>query len=59
MIARDTAPLVEITGQFSFKDLSACFIRDPDRNVIEFDAYPGAEPTTREGKPDDDWQAHP
>ena len=50
---------IEITGRFSFKDLTACFIRDPDRNVIEFDAYPGAEPKTRQGSPDDDWQAHP
>ena len=30
---------VEITGSFSFKNMSAIFIRDPDRNVIELDAY--------------------
>jgi lactoylglutathione lyase len=30
---------IEITGSFSFKNMSAIFIRDPDRNVIELDAY--------------------
>jgi len=30
---------IEITGSFSFQNMSAIFIRDPDRNVIEFDAY--------------------
>ena len=30
---------VEISGSFSFQNMSAIFIRDPDRNVIEFDAY--------------------
>ena len=30
---------IEITGSFHFGDLSAFFIRDPDRNVIELDAY--------------------
>lgn len=30
---------VEITGSFSFQNMSAIFIRDPDRNVIELDAY--------------------
>lgn len=30
---------IEITGSFSFKSMSAIFIRDPDRNVIELDAY--------------------
>ena len=30
---------IPITGSFSFGDLSAVFIRDPDRNVIELDAY--------------------
>jgi catechol 2,3-dioxygenase-like lactoylglutathione lyase family enzyme len=29
----------EISGSFSFQNMSAIFIRDPDRNVIEFDAY--------------------
>ena len=42
--ARDFAASrgIEITGSFSFGDMSAIFIRDPDRNVIELDAY-GAE----------------
>lgn len=30
---------IAITGSFSFKGMSAIFIRDPDRNVIEIDAY--------------------
>jgi len=30
---------VKITGSFSFGNMSAIFIRDPDRNVIELDAY--------------------
>ncbi len=30
---------IEITGSFSFRDISAICIRDPDRNVIELDAY--------------------
>jgi catechol 2,3-dioxygenase-like lactoylglutathione lyase family enzyme len=30
---------VDITGSFSFGNMSAVFIRDPDRNVIELDAY--------------------
>jgi catechol 2,3-dioxygenase-like lactoylglutathione lyase family enzyme len=30
---------IEITGSFSFKNMSAIFIRDPDRNVIELDAF--------------------
>ena len=39
--ARDfvAAQGIEITGSFSFRDMSAIFIRDPDRNVIELDAY--------------------
>lgn len=39
--ARDFAAAegIEITGSFSFGDMSAIFIRDPDRNVIELDAY--------------------
>ncbi len=40
---------IALSGQFSFKDLRAVFIRDPDRNVIELDAYIGAEPETRGG----------
>jgi len=38
---------IAITGRFSFKDMSAIFIRDPDRNVIEFDNYPGQDPASR------------
>jgi catechol 2,3-dioxygenase-like lactoylglutathione lyase family enzyme len=30
---------IQITGSFSFGGMSAIFIRDPDRNVIELDAY--------------------
>lgn len=30
---------VAITGSFRFHHMSAIFIRDPDRNVIELDAY--------------------
>ena len=30
---------VAITGSFSFQGMSAIFIRDPDRNVLELDAY--------------------
>ena len=30
---------IEITGSFSFGNMSAIFVRDPDRNVIELDAY--------------------
>jgi catechol 2,3-dioxygenase-like lactoylglutathione lyase family enzyme len=34
---------IQITGSFSFGDMSAIFIRDPDRNVIELDAYESTE----------------
>jgi lactoylglutathione lyase len=45
---------IEITGSFSFGEMSAIFIRDPDRNVIELDAYGLA------GEDDmDDYSAHP
>ena len=30
---------IELTGSFSFGGMSAIFVRDPDRNVIELDAY--------------------
>jgi len=31
--------MIIATGSFSFGKMSAIFIRDPDRNVIELDAY--------------------
>jgi len=34
---------ISLTGSFSFGNMSAVFIRDPDRNVIELDAYRFAE----------------
>ncbi len=36
---------IELTGSFSFGGMSAVFIRDPDRNVIELDSY---EPDCRD-----------
>ncbi len=40
---------IALTGEFTFKGMQAIFIRDPDRNVIELDAYEGEEPATRTG----------
>jgi catechol 2,3-dioxygenase-like lactoylglutathione lyase family enzyme len=34
---------IKITGSFSFGNMSAIFVRDPDRNVIELDAYDSGE----------------
>ena len=45
---------IAITGSFSFGKMSAIFIRDPDRNVIELDAY-GAEQEDNMG----DYSNHP
>jgi catechol 2,3-dioxygenase-like lactoylglutathione lyase family enzyme len=45
---------IKITGSFSFGDMSAIFIRDPDRNVIELDAH---EITT--SVEDDGYTNHP
>ena len=51
---------IPLSGQFSFRDLRAVFIRDPDRNVIELDAYAGDEPETRAGEPEEaGYRAHP
>lgn len=51
---------IPLSGQFSFRDLRAVFIRDPDRNVMELDAYAGYEPETRAGEPEDaGYRAHP
>ena len=51
---------IPLGGQFSFKDLRAVFIRDPDRNVIEFDACAGENPKTRADPAEDSgYQAHP
>ncbi|MDH3594101.1 MAG: VOC family protein [Rhodospirillales bacterium] len=49
---------IEITGRFTFKDMNAIFIRDPDRNVIELDEYPGEDPVSRLTAPDDDCEAY-
>jgi lactoylglutathione lyase len=40
---------IAITGSFSFGGMSAIFIRDPDRNVIELDAYDKAAPDELSG----------
>ena len=52
---------IALTGEFSFKGLHAIFIRDPDRNVIELDAYKGEEPATRTGDASEfeDYKEHP
>ena len=43
---------VPITGSFSFGNMSAIFFRDPDRTVIELDAY-------GDGSGDADYSEHP
>ena len=43
---------IKITGSFSFGNMSAIFIRDPDRNVIELDAYGHTENTDASGYSD-------
>ncbi len=53
---------ISLTGEFSFKGLHAIFIRDPDRNVIELDAYVGDDPETRAGQPKEtieSYRSHP
>jgi lactoylglutathione lyase len=46
---------IEITGSFSFGNMSALFIRDPDRSVIELDCYTSDEEHTNSG----DYSSHP
>ena len=50
-VAREfmTSNNIEITGSFSFGGMSAIFIRDPDRNVIELDAYEAGDKEDRSG----------
>lgn len=43
---------IKITGSFSYGNLSAIFIRDPDRNVIELDAYDNGESAGESGYSD-------
>ncbi len=52
---------IALTGEFTFKGMQAVFIRDPDRNVIELDAYEGEEPATRTGDAADfeGYEKHP
>ncbi len=52
---------IDLTGEFTFKGMQAIFIRDPDRNVIELDAYEGEEPATRIGDAADfeGYEKHP
>ena len=45
---------IAITGSFSFGNMSAIFIRDPDRNVIELDAI-----AADAGKASGDYSDHP
>lgn len=45
---------IPITGSFSFGEMSAIFIRDPDRNVIELDAY-----SRPDQESEGDYSAHP
>ena len=45
---------IDITGSFSFRHMSAIFIRDPDRNVIELDGYSDIDSDVSNG-----YAAHP
>lgn len=39
---------IAITGRFEFHTMKACFIRDPDKNVIELDELVGDEASSKE-----------
>ncbi len=53
------ANAIPITGQFRFGAMSAIFIRDPDRNVIELDAYAaGAQDVAKSATPAN-YEEHP
>jgi catechol 2,3-dioxygenase-like lactoylglutathione lyase family enzyme len=43
---------LESTGSFSFENMSAVFLRDPDRNVIELDAYDSGDQSDASGYSD-------
>lgn len=45
---------IAVTGAFTYQDMHAVFIRDPDLNVIELDAYGDEQPAA-----DDGYEAHP
>lgn len=50
---------IPITGGFSFGGLTAVFIRDPDRNVIELDEFRGDEAEKgRDGGSEPEGYAH-
>lgn len=49
---------IEVTGRFTFKDMKSLFVRDPDRNVIEFDEYPGDDPASRFVKASDELNSY-
>ncbi len=51
-----TAEAIALTGQFSVGNMQAVFIRDPDRNVIELDAYVDEDPGQDAG---DGFRDHP
>lgn len=48
-----------LSGEFEYKGMHALFIRDPDRNVVELDAYEGDQPGTRSGDGRVGYDQHP